>query len=463
MKFLFFSPHGDAAGLAHRIQEEGNACWLYVPEAQARETLAGIVPHVKTLGEGLAHQPDVVFFDMVGYGEVGARVRKMGHHVIGSGSLFNGRSFQDSIELDRDFGMSIMKLGEIATPKTTKFKGSEIDKAIDLVTTQKRRYVCKPHGNKNPYLTHVADTKDSMAGHLEYMKAHKLCGPSEEFLLQHFVEGIELSTEMWFSNGKPVFPANGTMETKRLLHGDMGPNTGCQTSTVWCYDKAEPRIVQKTFTKLYVLLEKMEYTGPLDINCIITQKEKIPYGIEWTARPGYSAIYALARLLNGDLAKTLHGIAAGTLKEFDVKKGFGYSVRVTIPPYPLAIPDDDMRTEIFKETAGHRIEYSGDQEAFFPLDVRKSKDDNDDFESAGVDCVIGEITGCGDTVEQAKNSAHSNLKALHVANKQARLDGWKRPTRELPVLKSWGFPEMPDPAGTTPKGEQNVNKLSHVA
>jgi phosphoribosylamine-glycine ligase len=185
----------------------------------------------------------------------------------------------------------------------------------------------------------------------------------------------------------------------------------------------------------------VQYTGPIDINCIVSSKDHKPYGIEWTARPGYSAIYAMIRLLDlkkMDLSEHLYGIATGELKEWAIKPGFGYAMRVSIPPYPLAIQNDKLRNDLFKQTEGLKI--SNYDDSFVPLDVRK-KDDG--FESAGIDGVIGEITGYGLTIEEAKNDAHSRFKRLKVPQKQSRLDGWKRPIKDLETLKAWGF-EMPE-------------------
>jgi len=449
MKYLFFSKHGDSAGVAHRVQQEGNDVWLYIPESWAKPTLEGIVPQVKSVSEGLSKKPDVVFFDMVGSGPIATRIQRLGYNVIGSGATFKGRPFQDDMELDRDFGMDLMEAAGIAVPKTEEFKGSEIDKAIAYAKASKMRLVAKPNGNKNAYMTHVAENEEDMTGHLQYMKENKLVTAGEDFILQEFVDGVEISTEMWFTKGKPIFPSNGTMETKKFLVGDLGPNTGCQTSLVWFYEKKEPKIVQQTLKKMFTILEKLEYTGPLDLNCIVSRNDHKPYGIEWTARPGYSAIYAMIRLLDVDkydLGKHLHWIATGELLEWYHKIGFGYSLRVSIPPYPLCIPDEKQRQEWLAETAGHRLDYKGKTECFFPLDLKASKDGNDDMVTAGVDGVVCELAGYGATVEDAKNEAHAQLKKLYIPEKQARLDGWKRPLKDLPQLKAWGF-EVPD-AGT---------------
>lgn len=448
MKFLFFSPHGDSAGIAHRVQEEGNDVWLYIVDQNAKATLEGIVPQVQSVAAGLAKNPDVVFFDMVGYGDIAVRMQKLGFKVIGSGALFKGEHVQDKIELDRAFGSDVMKSGGILTPETIEFKGSEIQKAIKFIREKNKPYVTKPNDNKTPFTTYVPDSVDDNIEHLQRAEDEGQIRTNEKFILQEMVDGIEISTEMWFTKGKPIYPANGTMETKKFLVGNLGPNTGCSTSLVWFYEKKQPKIVQLTLKKIFTFMEICQYTGPIDLNAIVSKKDHKPYGLEWTARPGYSAIYALIRLLDlkhYDLAQHLHLIATGELAEFYIRDGFGYSLRVSVPPYPLCIEDDKTREKLFKETGGQKVKFTGDEESFFPLDVRQNE--KGEMETAGVDGVVGEVTGRGDTIENAKNEAHAQFKKLSVPHKQARLDGWKRPMKEIPILESWGY-EMPKIGGT---------------
>lgn len=454
MKFLIVSLNGASTGLAHRIQEEGNEVFIYFDQPHFRNCLKGIVPQVASLSEGLAKDPDVVFWDMVGKGEAAIRVRKLGYKIVGSGAEYQGKSFQDEIELDRAFGMQIMKAGGITIPPTTEFKGAQIDQAKKFVKESGLRYVLKPDDNKNAETTYVSEGPEDMIAHLEYCKQKKLLSSGDAFILQEFRGGVEISTEVWFSNGKPVLPANGTMETKKFMDNDMGPNTGCSSSTVWFYDRKEPKIVQLTLKRLYPLIERLKYTGPLDINCIVSDKDHKPNGLEWTARPGYSAIYAYLRLLKKDWAENLYLMANGQLEEWDYRPGFGYAVRATMPPYPLAgVKDEKLRERIYKATAGARCEYDGDPESFFPTEVMADPDNPDQVVTAGVDGEIAELTGYGKTIEEAKREAHKNLKKLHFPDKQARLDGWERPYKDLPTLKSWGY-EVPEVEEKKPQGEK---------
>ena len=116
MKFLLVSNHGDFAGGALRLKEEGNDVRLFIQEKDARDTLQGLVAHVDSLPEGLRWSPDVVLFDMVRNGPLADRLRKSGRTVLGAST------FQDKIELDREFGMDMAKRQGIWVPRFVKKK-----------------------------------------------------------------------------------------------------------------------------------------------------------------------------------------------------------------------------------------------------------------------------------------------------------------------------------------------------
>ena len=438
MKLFFYSKCGESAGLAYRCQNEGNEVWLYIDDKASRPCLQGIVNQVNSLYEGLSKKPDVIVFDTTGNGDIAIRLKKQGFKVVGSGAVYKGKSFEDEIELDRSLGLDIMKYNGILIPETVEFKGSkDIEKAKQHIKKSNKRYVIKIDNNKIPSSSYVSDSPEDMIAHLDYIKKQNCLKMGDDFILQEFIKGVELSTEMWFSKGNPVYPANGTMETKKFMADDLGANTGCSTSLVWCYKVPEPKIVQMTLKKIFPLLKQVEYTGCIDINCIISEEDHKPYGLEWTPRMGYSAIYAFTKLFNSDVAEVLYGIASGTMKEFDVKDGYGYAIRVTIPPAPLSIKDEKLREKIFKETAGQRVNYEGDPDCIFPIEIRLSKDD--EFETAGVDGEICEIVGYGKTIEESRDEAHENFEKLDIPDKQARLDGLKRPSEQLPKLRNWGY------------------------
>lgn len=440
MKFLFYTPNVYSAGVAHRVMLEGNQVWMYSQEKKYQASLKGIVPHVSSLIEGLSKKPDVIVFDMSKYGMEAIKLKRQGYKVFGSGAEWKGKSFQDELELDREFGMNIMKQAGIKTPETLPFKGYQIKQAIESVNKNNKLLVVKLDDNKGGAETsYVGSSPDDMIAQLEYFQKEKLIESGTKFILQEKLEGVELSTEQWFYNGNPVFPANGTMETKKLMDNDLGPNTGCSSSTCWFYEVDQPKIIKETLAKVYPLMKQTKFTGPLDINCIISKKDGLPYGIEWTPRLGFSAIYALIRLLNMDISEALYECANGNMERFVYKPGFGYSIRVSIPPYPLAIPNEKLKEDIYTESQGERFKYEGSEELVFYSDLMKGEDG---LVTAGIDGEVCEVTGYGKNLKQAVNEAEEAFKEVSIPNKQARLDGYKRVEKQIPILKGLGY-EVP--------------------
>lgn len=446
MKFLLVSNHGDFAGGALRLQEEGNEVSVYIQEDTAKDTLEGLVPHVRSLPEGLRRGPDIILFDMVRNGSLADRLRKTGHTVIGASA------FQDKIELDRMFGMDMAKRQGIKVPEYTKFGRAQWKQAAEFAKKNKKAYVLKPLGNANVELTYVAKDAEDMARFLEWAST---TGKIEsDFILQEKIDGLEISTEVWFSKGIPVFPPNGTMEEKKFMAGNVGPNTGCQGSVVWPYPASEPRIVQQTLKKLYPGLKAMEYTGCLDINTIVAEDGKA-YFLEFTARFGYSAVYAYAEILNDDLGKVIHDCAKGTLKKMDVRNEFGMAIRLTVPPYPLE-SHSEGHGPIVRESKDKPLRHVPLGHSWL-LDVKSGKS-RDELLTAGIDGAILEVTSAGHSVEEAKTILYERVKEVDLPDMQYRNDIGDRPKEQLAKLRSLGFSEMPRPEGF-PREGKNVRAV----
>jgi phosphoribosylamine--glycine ligase len=260
-----------------------------------------------------------------------------------------------------------------------------------------------------------------------------------DFILQDFVKGIELSTEVWFSRGRPVTPSNGTMEAKKFMAGDIGPNTGCMGSVVWPYPVAEPRIVQQTLKKLYAPLAAIEYSGPLDVNCIVDEKGQ-SYFLEFTARFGYSAIYALCEILEMPLSELLFKAADGDLDKMDLKSEFGLAGTVAIPPYPLD-PDDPQDVWEFKETAGKAIKGVPLGHSWF-LDAEKGK--KGELVTAGIEGLILNVTASGPQLSNAQKMLYERIEEVNLADKMYRNDLADRAMKQLPKLRAMNY-QVPDP------------------
>jgi len=430
MRFLIHSTCGDGLGIANWLQNvEGHEVFFYCNDEHFRDCGQGIVEHVNSLKAGISKAPEAIIFDMAGSGEVADSLKMEGYPVIGAGK------FNDLIEYDRSFGMDLCRKVEIAVPEYQVFKRTKLAKAISFLEKSEKTYVLKPDNNLALELTYVAKDAEDMIKYLHWCEDQKLL--KGDFLLQEKVTGVEVSTEVWFSLGKPLEGPNGTIEMKKFLTGNLGPATGCESSVVWPYQSLEAPIVSATIAKLFPILEKLKYTGPLDINSIVTEDGTV-YFLEFTPRFGYSAFYALIPLLKGNLGDFLMELAVGEAKKVEMSQAFGMSLTISIPPYPLDA-SKVWNHKPFEVTAGKRVNGLS-AEYFFPYDLKR---ENDEYKTAGKLGLIGYLSCHADNLASLNKLMHEKVKELEIPDIQYRTDGTARVEEDLPKLKTYGY-EIPE-------------------
>lgn len=450
MKILIHSASGDSAGLAWMMKREGAEVEIFIKDPFSRRVMEGIVPHVDKLEDGLRKKPDVVLFDLNGDGKTADKVRKDGFNVIGSSEM------SDRLEMDRSYGAKVAKQYGIACPETMEF--TNIDEAIAYVKKTKKGLALKVDNNKSEASSYVAKDQEDMLAYISYQKEEGLI-QGDTFILQEKIDGSEVSTECWFSNGVPCFPSNSTWETKKLLAGELGVRTGCETSVVCHYEGDHSKLAQQTVLKLAPLLKYSKYTGPFDVNAIVSEKDHKPYFLEFTPRLGYSAIYAFAAMLGIPISEFFYKVSRGTFS-IPFKSAWSTALKIHIPPYPFSHEDDRISREAYKPTEGIRINGKMSPD-FIPIDVKKGK--KTDFETAGTMGIIGECLGRGSSVMEAWRGSQKVFKDIEVPNGGGRYtdgieDAWKR----IMKLRSWGFTDIPEPSKgqTLSPGAKTGNPLS---
>lgn len=411
MRFRLLSKHADGIGLLYRLWQEGNDVCFWVQEKRAKPTYENILPQVKSYAENL-RKNDIVLFDMVGLGFIAERLKKAGVPIYGAGRL------NDKLELDRSFGMKVAKAARLKVPQFESF--SSWDKAIDFVKNNKKKWVFKPADNKSPMFTYVSEGEE-IVDMLGYFRS---LWPNADFILQEKIDGTEISTEAWYVNGELVPNSiNSTIETKRLMDGDKGPQTGCMTSVVWFY-KGKPKIYFHTLGKLEKFLKRNRYSGPLDMNCIFM--EDGPYFLELTSRFGYNAIYAALNHLP-ELSPLLADLARGKPPKIKPLTGYSAAIRISIPPYPQDVDAS--------KTAGRPIRGIDSLKNVFLLDAKFT----DRLVTAGVDGVVCEVTAYNDELDALESEIYQKVEQIKIPDKQFRSDGIQVAKNRIEALKGWGL------------------------
>ena len=415
MKFLMVSNCGEGAHVLKMIQNEGNDVELYIKEPGYRDVWDGLLPKAQKVSPS---KDTVVIFDFSGMGPLADKLKKAGYPVVGASK------FADRLEQDRQFGFDIMEQSGIKVPLTAEFtKFSEVESFLeenchDEEHDKERRFVFKPSGKGLPtHLTYCSLDNEDLIEYLAYVE--KNFGKDvESFVLQEFVEGVVVSTEMWCDGTKFIRPANHTLEVKAFMDGCKGPATGCSGNLVWIED-GMCRIVSHGVALAEEAVVKAGHVGPIDLNAVVNDEGV--WGLEWTPRFGYDATPTQMFLFNQEIGKFFSDIARGTLDyDMPLTDKFAAAVRFTIPPYPLE-PEKPEDAQKVRPNVGIPIRGLTEKNAGSLYFYEVKEEDGQLLHAAGTG-VLGIAVGIADRPWHAFDEPYEVLEQLLVPELQYRTD-----------------------------------------
>jgi phosphoribosylamine--glycine ligase len=326
MKFLMVSEDGIGAHVLKMIENEGNEVSLYIKRPDCRDMWDGLLPKVKKVNPT---KDTVVIFDTSGFGKLADKLARAGIPVVG------GSAFADRLEEDRQFGLDLMVEAGIKVPFSQEFdKFDGIEEF--LASHDEGRFVFKPSGKNLPsFLTYVSCDNDDLLEYVAYVE--KNYGKDvESFVLQEFVEGVAVSTELWCDGEKFIRPAIHDLELKAFMDGCLGPATGCAGNLLWT-ESGSCRISSSGLARVESQVVASGHVGPMDLNAIVNDDGV--WGLEWTPRFGYDSTPVQMFMFNKEVGKFFSDIARKQLDyDMPLKDEFGAGVRFSIPPYPLEPP-----------------------------------------------------------------------------------------------------------------------------
>lgn len=403
MRICLASHFGEGLWLAWKMAQEGHDVSAVVSELRYAEACGGLVEVMPGTEVYKASNYDCVVFDATGNGEQADKAREE-VPTIGDSEL------ADKLEEDRLFALDFMtRCGLQVSPYEAFDNPAD---GIRYIKKRNTRLVFKPTGEQDDKATtYVArDAKDM----LRYFDVLFRSAKVSEYILQDYVEGVEASTEVYL-NSTGYYALNHTIETKKFLNGDLGPNTGCSGSLCWMAQK-DNTLFEKGLKKCVGPLQDLGYVGPIDLNTI-TNGSGV-WALEFTPRFGYDATALLTRLLPMGFGDFLYAVASEEqLPEMILKHPFCASVRLSVPPYPT----EGLPEEFYKEGIPIEGLKAEDLEKFFVYDVRK-RGESDDLETAGLCGWIGAPLAVGETPGAAFDGAYEMLKTVRVPNGSYRTD-----------------------------------------
>jgi phosphoribosylamine-glycine ligase len=424
VKIALVSSDGSGCWFLLRLIEEGNSCDYYLLDKdKTARVLSGMVPSPIFEEPKSWRQYDLVFFDGNSDGELADKIRKQ-TNVLGCSEL------SCKLEDDRLFGFETMEQMGIDVPAYEAFDSPE--EARKHIAAKPDRYVYKPFQEVGALevdcsVTYVAHSPSDMERNLDGLFQKSGGAP---FVLQKFVEGTELSIEAWF-DGTQFHFVNATLEEKKFLAGNLGPNIGCAGNLVWPFQNI-PLAFTRGLARGREWLRDHDYRGMIDLNSIVTRNHV--YGLEWTPRCGYHATASLLNLLNMPLADFLIQFAAapegGINAETRTNFNFGTAIDISVPPFPCSTA---------KAEIGLMVDGVDPDQAWRETYLYDAQMHGNELVTAGVNGDIGAVLARGNTFRGAWENALEMVRKVKAPNLQWRVDLEQSTGKRYKKLKSAGW------------------------
>lgn len=260
----------------------------------------------------------------------------------------------------------------------------------------------------------VPQTEAEATGALRAMLLHRRFGAaSDTVLLEERLVGSELSV-LAFCDGESVRILPPAQDHKRLLDGDLGPNTGgmgafapSPLATPALMAQVEREILQPTLTA--IAAEGAPYVGVLYAGLMLTKTG--PKVIEFNCRLGDPETQAILPLLESDLVEILLACINGTLN--GVTPRWRSAAAVTVVMASGGYPDE--------YTIGYPIAGIEAAEALDCLVFHAgTQGNNGQVVTAGGRVV--NVTALGDTIHSAAQKAYTGVAKIQFAQAQVRTD-----------------------------------------
>ena len=261
------------------------------------------------------------------------------------------------IESSKVFSKNLMKKYGIPTAAFEVFDSAA--EALSYLETAPVPTVVKADGLAlGKGVTVAMSREEAIQAVREIMEDRKFGDSGARIVIEEYLEGPEVSV-LSFTDGETVVPMVSSMDHKRALDGDKGPNTGGMGTVApnpFYTEAVAKECMEKIFlpTIRAMKAEGRPFRGCLYFGLMITKDG--PKVIEYNCRFGDPETQVVLPLLETDLLTVMRAVTEGRLKDCPVvfRDGAACCVVLASKGYPgsygkgfeIIIPDD-VRDQVY--------------------------------------------------------------------------------------------------------------------
>ena len=243
------------------------------------------------------------------------------------------------IEGSKVFAKGLMRKYGIPTAACEVF--DDFEAALAYVDAAPLPIVVKADGLALGKGVTVAQTREEARSAVRAAMCERVFGESgARLIIEEYLEGPEVSV-LSFTDGHTLVPMVSSMDHKRALDGDLGPNTGGMGTVApnpWYTPEIAAECMERIFlpTMRAMNAEGRTFRGCLYFGLMLTKDG--PKVIEYNCRFGDPETQVVLPLLDTDLLEIMEATAAGRLAEVDIrwKPGSACCVILASGGYPKA-------------------------------------------------------------------------------------------------------------------------------
>ncbi len=333
-------------------------------------------------------------------------------------AIFGPTRAAAEIETSKRFAKSLMSDAAVPTARAEHF--TDADAALAAARSMGSPLVIKASGLAAGKGVVIGRSSEESGRAINMMLRDSVFGEAgSEILLEEFMEGEELSI-FAITDGTSFLPMLAAQDHKRLLDGDLGPNTGgmgayapVSLATTDLIDKVSDTIFEPTLTAMRKA--NRPFTGLLYAGLMLTDEG--PKVVEFNCRFGDPETEAILPLMKSSLLDLMTIVASGgslrNAPAIEWEKKFALTTVLAAHGYP-----DSVRT-------GDAIRFPAPPHGIHVFHGSTARDSATDQLVTSGGRVLA-VTGVGDSIEEAAKCSREYAGKIGFDGKQFRRDiGWR--------------------------------------